>query len=260
MGMYNYLNGEQVKCFPVSTTHIDEYENRVEISSMGGMLDGYKTGDEVPYRSCIYNYGKNFIVFDYSWNYEGEGYVVHVIEDGKLQGSYNLEEFNEVIQIDTIVIDNHGSVLNIHSIEDLHKIVEDYDKYVKTGYFKSEEFRYTRDLFEEYISGVREGNENTELYERHNKLIDELKDKTMNIFWNKWFVEDNKIESNNIGYIIEQLLGCNKDTEYMTRMLELYKRDCKDFSKEVEEYKEWVKDYFEPENVNMVINTVLEGK
>lgn len=258
MGMYNYLNGEQVKCFPVSTTHIDEYEDKVEICSMGGMLYSYRTGDKVPYRSLIYNYGENFIVFDYSWrSEETDEQMVHVIKGGILQGSYSLSEFNKIIQKDTLVINNHGVVLNIESTKDLRRIVDDYDKYIRKDYFGSQEFRDSREMFEDYINSVRDGKDDKELLKAYDKVIDELQDRTLNMFKRKWFSKEDKYEYTNIGYVIEQLLKSHKEPEYLTKMLKMYIRDCKDFDWELEEYKKWVGGYIKPEDIDTVIKTVL---
>ena len=60
MGMYDTINGEQVKCFP--WVSFDNFMN--SISYHGGDLKSYNTGDEVPYKRPHYNYGKNFIILD----------------------------------------------------------------------------------------------------------------------------------------------------------------------------------------------------
>ena len=90
MGMYNYLNGEQIKCFPVPMVYIDNGEKgHVSINSVGGLLNVYNLGDSVPYRSNIYNYGKDFMVFDYR-GFEGV-YTIHFIKDGKVSTFYTLD-------------------------------------------------------------------------------------------------------------------------------------------------------------------------
>ena len=53
MGMYDAINGEQVKCFNWTS-----FNNGIVCH--GGDLMYYNTGDEVPYKSPHYNYGKNF--------------------------------------------------------------------------------------------------------------------------------------------------------------------------------------------------------
>ena len=65
MGMYDTLNGEQVKCFPWFSFYVSAMDTKGVVTSHGGDLKYYGNGSEIPYRSLAYNYGKNFIIFDF---------------------------------------------------------------------------------------------------------------------------------------------------------------------------------------------------
>ena len=66
MGMYDTLNGEQVKCFPWYSFDVISLSPEGSIGGHGGNLKYYGNGSEIPYRSLAYNYGKNFIIFDFT--------------------------------------------------------------------------------------------------------------------------------------------------------------------------------------------------
>ena len=83
MGMYDTINGEQVKCF----TWVSLYHD--QINYHGGDLKYYGKGSEVPFRKPHYNYGKNFIILDYNRypdsQYTDYKFYLHIIEDGKVK-------------------------------------------------------------------------------------------------------------------------------------------------------------------------------
>lgn len=127
MGMYDTINGEQVKCF--SWVSIDNDE----IWCHGGDLKYYGTGEEVPYKRPHYNYGKNFIILDlnkypdsFICQYD---YVIHVIRDGKVVATFN-DEIGDIDWSDvSSVVGYYGEPLNIHSSEDMKKYMDAQRKY-----------------------------------------------------------------------------------------------------------------------------------
>ena len=65
MGMYDTLNGEQVKCFPWFSFYVSPNDDtKCCITNHDGNLGEYGNGNEIPYRSLAYNYGKDFFIFD----------------------------------------------------------------------------------------------------------------------------------------------------------------------------------------------------
>ena len=51
MGMYDTLNGEQVKCFPWFSFYVSAMDTKGVVTSHGGDLKYYGNGSEIPYRS-----------------------------------------------------------------------------------------------------------------------------------------------------------------------------------------------------------------
>lgn len=129
MGMYDLINGEQVKCFP----WVSLYKN--EISYHGGDLKNYKTGDEVPYKRPHYNYEKNFVILDINRYPENNdfsyNYFIHVIADGKVKDTFknNVGEINW--PVNKTVVGYSGELLNIHSNEDVVDYIAAQRKYWK---------------------------------------------------------------------------------------------------------------------------------
>lgn len=126
MGMYDTINGEQVKCFPWVSLYKDA------ITYHGGDLKYYGDGDEVPYRMPHYNYGKNFVIYDLNlWSNNENHFTIHVIEDGKVKATYE----NEMGAINwgknSYVVSYYGKLLNIHSDDDLISYRKAYRKYIK---------------------------------------------------------------------------------------------------------------------------------
>lgn len=98
MGMYDTLNGEQVKCFPWFSFYVSAMDTKGVVTSHGGDLKYYGNGSEIPYRSLAYNYGKNFIIFDFMpelCSDEIGEWAAHVIENGRLKASFYRKDAND---------------------------------------------------------------------------------------------------------------------------------------------------------------------
>lgn len=130
MGMYDTLNGEQVKCFPWISYQRDNVSH-TRLWSHGGSLKTMKTGDPVPYRAFNYNYGKNFNIYDcHPAIVESEkGFVIHAIRDGHLQTSvwYDVEfattsckltKITEILQSAHTIGYMGEHFINIHSFDE----------------------------------------------------------------------------------------------------------------------------------------------
>lgn len=127
MGMYDTINGEQVKCFPWASL----YEDSVDYH--GGDLKYYGTGDEVPYKQPHYNYGRNFVILDLNRFPESDyccyDYVLHVIVDGKVKDTYkdNIGKINW--RNNKTVVSYTGELLNIKNSKDLSEYIKDQREY-----------------------------------------------------------------------------------------------------------------------------------
>lgn len=206
MGMYDTINGEQVKCFPWVSLYHDE------INYHGGDLAYYDTGCEVPYKKPHYNYGKNFIIFDLNrWissDYCPYDYVLHVIVDGKVKDTF-VDEIGDIDwSINETVVDYYGNLLNIHSDEDILS----YRKEQREYWAECEEIRKPWDkLFKEFtqcFSGIGKLDKESEEYKVRSKKFKEIQklmheedDKEQesltrlsNEFFSKWRVDTSDID------------------------------------------------------------------
>ena len=128
MGMYDEINGEQVKCFPWVSFYKDE------INYHGGELKCYATGSEVPYKKPHYNYGKNFIILDLNM-YRGEpfgedyNYILHIIVDGKVKNTLTDECANIDWSINNVVVGYRGELINVKTEEEFLQYIKAQREY-----------------------------------------------------------------------------------------------------------------------------------
>lgn len=121
MGMYDYINGEQVKCFYTPLFYIDDIIEDKCISYSGGSLTGFNTGDKVPIQTMYYNYSKDFVVYDYR-----NDNFAHVIKDGKVYETILLDDLSDEY-LSFIFIDYYGNALNIKNKEDVFNIKKQFN-------------------------------------------------------------------------------------------------------------------------------------
>lgn len=81
--MYDYLNHEIIRCFLYQ--HPNENGN---LQTYHGTYTSYVTGEPVPHKSDLYDYGKDFIILDPLPNNIESLFVIHVIENGIVTGSF----------------------------------------------------------------------------------------------------------------------------------------------------------------------------
>lgn len=205
MGMYDTINGEQVKCFPwVSLYH-------GEITYHGGDLKYYGNGSEVPCRTAHYNYGKNFVILDYNRfpdsDYSDYDYYLHIIENRKVKKT--LKDTIKGIKWDKnqTVVSYYGEMLNIHSDQDILDFIQFQRDYAD----KRENIRsHWNELFKEMsktMCGI--GTLNPESEERKmrlqkfdeiHKLMHEEEERikpemeALNETVKKWFVDTSDID------------------------------------------------------------------
>lgn len=139
MGMYDTLNGEQVKCFPWYSFDVMPLAQAGFINGHGGSLAYYGDGSKIPYRSLAYNYSKNFIIFNFNPDLDpndGSNWVAHVIEDGLLKASVYKEdageEFEEMLKRNCKNISYYGGGnFKFKSIADVNQYTIESDELMK---------------------------------------------------------------------------------------------------------------------------------
>ena len=125
MGMYDYINGEQVKCFytPVGSKGSGIWHS-------GGMLRSFENGDEVPCEEAYYKYPKNFIIFD-TYPCCNDEPIIHVIKDGRVEGTYCISEIsNSILNDIELFVDYYGTTYyNIKTVQDFSDYKKEYDTF-----------------------------------------------------------------------------------------------------------------------------------
>lgn len=122
MGMFDSINGEQVKCFYVPV--YDEHETSKNIWYSGGRARFFKENDEVPSQTFWYKYSDNFMILDYM--YSGINPLVHIIRNSKVKKTIRLDELTSVDFIENEkVLNYYGEELKIYHIEDIAKFIDD---------------------------------------------------------------------------------------------------------------------------------------
>jgi hypothetical protein len=172
MGMYDTINGEQVKCFPWVSLYLNK------ISYHGGDLKYYGIGSKVPYKKPHYNYGKNFIILDMNRFPESDyccyDYILHVIVNGKVKKTFKDEIGKINWAKNENVIGYWGELLNINSSEDILSFIKEQREY-KTKY--DEINSHWDELFGEsmqYLHGIALLDKDSEEKKFRQKKIDEI--------------------------------------------------------------------------------------
>lgn len=124
MGMYDTINGEQVKIFDVPIISLGD-EIFGFLSFSGGSLCEFGIGDEVPYKTKWYNYTKNFNILDFFPEFYDET-VIHIIRDGKNEGIIPLSSvIDEIFTCDCY--DSRGRKMKISSKDDIEEYIKKVD-------------------------------------------------------------------------------------------------------------------------------------
>ena len=130
MGLFDELNGGQVKCF-----YVPWYSRCNDrggyISSSAGLCRYYSNGDEVPYKTWYYDYTKNFIIYD---EYDK---VIHIIKDAKVVDTLHLERLENLTTEEKIehfkgnerLISYYGNEYAIKDIEEFSRFMGIYNEY-----------------------------------------------------------------------------------------------------------------------------------
>ena len=205
MGMYDYLGEEQVKCFGVPTVSISPKDGSFDLSihCMGGNLRYYHRGSTVPYKTSFYNYGKDFMVFDYrTFNYNeavNDDYLmVHIIKNGRYFRSVRYDRVPSRYKIG-LVLDNYGSVVNIKTHSDFKEIVYGWH-YSQVLYNElQEKYRAEMDIpnmlklnrldLERYSK-----EEINDLFKKHGECMDRAAVESLSVFRDTWYGGTEELE------------------------------------------------------------------
>jgi len=167
MGMYDYLNDEQIKFFYIPIIAMpNTFSAHSCIHYSGGQLKSFRRKKRVPYKTLWHNYGENFNIIDLC----PEGYeypIIHLIRCGRNCGITNFDKITDEMLL-CQNYDDRGNKLNISSKYDLikyRKAKNDYsDAFMKSSHNASREFlSFWRDHAKEIDS-------NTSLQEQWNIL------------------------------------------------------------------------------------------
>lgn len=148
MGMFDLINGEQVKCFP----SLYLYNNEMDYSY--GSLLSLNTGDSIPKnlrQTLFYYYPKDFIILDV-YSDDEEKVCLHIIKNYKIVNTiYDLDELESVQ--DTSFYDYFGMPLNIKTKGELLFYIADFKKY----------WEYKKNLIQYYLKNLKNQGKSNEL-------------------------------------------------------------------------------------------------
>lgn len=151
MGMYDMINGEAVKCFPI-------YYMMGEVMTRSGGNFLYDTGSSVPYKSPYYNYGKNFLVIDISGSPEfddGYDFLIHVITDGLVKETLRDTFKNIDWANNDSVVSYDGEILNVYSERDISDYIDARKKYWRDIWETRVRLNKLRELQFNYFSQIK---------------------------------------------------------------------------------------------------------
>lgn len=261
MGLYDYLNGEQVKCFPAISLFIEKEGNKdvLKFWESGGSLKSFSTYSKVPYATPYYNYGQDFLVFDYE-KVEEDGYDDHVtfylheVKDGLLSGSYPMDDIPHNLDY-KLTLDYRGRPVKVSSTNDLFNIKDDFDRMVKGQYFTA--LSKLREKYPDYIVRKMTGNVSYIEMRNHDMDLKNIIDTTFNAFKKKWLSDDYYYKSNKIGVIVDYMLNEDDDCRLDKDVVELYKKQSQHFKDDMDEYREWLKanNHSQKDEILELINT-----
>lgn len=125
MGLYDTINGEQIKVFYVPNIGILDIhsDNKSCVSYSGGSLSYFDEGDCVPYATDWYYLEKDFNIVDF-FPYESEnGPIVHIIRDGINKGCKNVFGSSPEL-FDVTCYDDHGNKLRMNSKDAIYYFIK----------------------------------------------------------------------------------------------------------------------------------------
>lgn len=201
MGLYNYLDEYQVKCFPKAAVGLaldKDGKFKLNLVDLGGDLIEYPIGSKVPYKTPYYNYGTDFMIFDFrTFNFyepivEDE-LMVHIIRRGCYIKSVRYDKVSFQYSID-LVLDNNGCVINVKTPADFKKIVNEWRESHIQYHKLSEKYRNEKgviDIMGKSWTEIQElklsDSEIMTLIDANNECLDKASKETLDKFNKKWY-------------------------------------------------------------------------
>lgn len=248
MGMYDYMGGEQIKCFPLVFVNLRE-DNSFNIGSIGGNFRGYKKGDKVPYQTLYYNYGKNFAILDYFPALcKKSDYKVHLIEKGKYIKTVSYKRIPKNYSVGKVVNYN-GKELNIHSADDFKFFINDLSEIIRkdnelTDYYNKvfnvkgynlDDLKKNRISSEEFIADLN----------KREKVLNMVCEETTKPFSEKWYIEEEVEENLLVGYLLDSYMKLDKSESDWNNIFDSFIKYMKDnnmvYEDLYEKYMSWVR-------------------
>ena len=212
MGMYDTINGYQVKAFYIEySTLRSEFDDAIfgktesdlTIWCMGGNLRNFSNGDEVPFQTYYYNFGKDFNIIDFD-DFMLSEQIIHVIRDGKVVKTISFDDTDdEILKVPNY--DYNGNKLKITSVNDLIKYTENQRKIIYAR--EHEKVEATRNYFDMARTIDIESEEYKKLEEEYKKENEE-NEKVIKPFIEKrmeFFIFDEEQKYHEFGGILNEL-------------------------------------------------------
>lgn len=264
MGMYDNLGEDQVKvfgvsCSPLSIKSKDMNDVAFEPYVMGGNLRYYKKGDEVPYKTPFYNFGKDFMVFDYRSFMAEYGLVVHIIKDGKYYRTVKHDKVPKTIPVG-LVVDNYGEPINIHTPGDFVEIAASHKYYMEL--YDELRDKYTAEAgVSKYIPSIDEfkamdENIRIDYLNKQSEAFEKARKESLGKFSEQWYLSNDSEEYKMIngGFIVGIVVDACLDTERTHewdkyKIVQLFTQKIKEKNEDIETYikgyLEWDKEFDE---------------
>lgn len=225
MGMFDTISSEQVKCFYKPMVTIKE---TINFYYSGGSLKSFEIGDDVPYQTPYYNYGSNFIIFDFHNAGIGIAKAI-VIADGKVSSIFDYDKIPNTIDVG-LVVDKYGNPLKINSASDFEKVVKDYVAAEETF----------DDLLREAANKKLFKLETEDTTEN---IIERLRNLAFGDFYKTWNIgiDDDRYkkvhDTTNIGAIVNHIVEKPEDAE---EIIDIFQATYPQKQQAISEYNNWL--------------------
>lgn len=245
--MYDYVGGEQIKCFPVpifnpsyqEESQQEVFPNPEVIQRSGGMLRSFEREDELPLHTLYYRYPKDFMVLDV----RQKDPDVWIFKNGTFHEFTFLEALTED-EFLTPVFDYKGEELQVTSKEDIQHVQVALEN-IKNQLSELEDVYFPNGY-------SRTASEEPELFDQQFDLFIKEQRRILQAFSEQWYVQSYKDEKH-FGQLLDAFLTV-KDNRYDVNLMtsgvdvEANYQLCKQYIQDlllhkpnlVEEYRIWL--------------------
>lgn len=208
MGLYDTINGEQVKVFPWYSFYPSSLSES-PVTGHGGNLRYYSSkaekeedkkalesfcknknsfsdntlkdmdDDKVPYHSLAYNYGKDFIIIDFRPDLSDDPWVAHVIKDGRIKKTVYAskvdKEFENDLKDTGRVVDYWGEGgFNFKTPDDIKRYMDENDAMIKHIHKVQEKCDLIWKEYMGVISGIGRLDKNSDEFKERKEKAKEI--------------------------------------------------------------------------------------